>query len=207
MRSPSSSSSLRSTSGWPPRGVFSLTLIEQRPGIIVFQASGSQAAQVFENEPGGHRWQRTPVNEKRGRVQTSTITVACLPEPTETEIHIDARDLEWKATRGSGAGGQHRNVTDSAVQITHVPTGLMVRCESERSQHQNRQTALALLRSKLWQAQLEKTQAARAQDRKAQVGVGARGDKRRTIRFKDEQVNDHVTGAHWRLRDYLRGEW
>ena len=173
----------------------------------MLRVDGVNAAQVFQDEAGGHRWQRVPPNEKRGRVHTSTVTVAVLPEPTETQVVVDARDLHWATCRGSGAGGQHRNMTDSAVILTHVPTGLSVRCEGERSQHANRRTALALLRSKLWQAELAKDHAARAQERKAQVGLGQRGDKRRTIRCQDEQVHDHISGRRWRLKDYLRGEW
>lgn len=186
---------------------FDLELIEQRSGIIVFRALGNAATQFFANESGGHRWQRIPATEKRGRVHTSTVTVAVLPEPTEAQIRIEPKDLEYQACRGSGAGGQHRNVTDSAVQLTHLPTGLMVRVETERSQHQNRATALALLRLRLWEAQQERLNASRAADRKQQVGVGARGDKRRTIRCQDGQVNDHITGRRWNLKEYLRGDW
>jgi peptide chain release factor 1 len=182
-------------------------LVEDRAGVVVVRIAGATAAELFADEPGGHRWQRVPRTERRGRVQTSTITVAVLPEPADTEVNIEQKDLEWTACRGSGAGGQHRNVTDSAVQLKHLPTGLMVRCESERSQHQNRQTALALLRAKLWESRRAAVDAQRAGDRRAQVGVGARGDKRRTVRTQDEQVVDYVTGRRWRLRDYLRGDW
>jgi peptide chain release factor 1 len=190
-----------------PATVFDIELIEERPGLIVFRALGDAATKFFANEPGGHRWQRIPPTEKRGRVQTSTVTVAVLPEPSAAEYRIEERDLDYQTCRGSGAGGQHRNMTDSAVQLTHKPTGLMVRCESERSQHQNRATALALLRARLWEAHREKERAARAAERKQQVGIGARGDKRRTIRCQDGAVNDHVTGQRWGLKEYLRGNW
>ena len=133
--------------------------------------------------------------------------MAVLPEPSETEVILDERDLEEKACRGSGAGGQNRNKTNTAVQLWHRPTGIMVRCESERSQHQNRQTARALLRARLWETERQRSHAATAQDRRAQVGSGMRGDKRRTIRTQDDSVHDHITGRRWRLRDYLRGEW
>jgi len=162
---------------------------------------------VFADEAGGHRWQRVPPSEKRGRVHTSTVTVAILPEPTEAQVKLDPRDLDIVTCRGSGPGGQHRNKTESAVQVTHRPTGVQVRCESERSQDQNKKTALAMLRARLWQAEQERAERERASDRRAQVGSGMRGDKRRTIRCQDGQVNDHVTGRTWRLRDYLRGEW
>jgi peptide chain release factor 1 len=188
-------------------GAFSFEPIEHRSGFVSFRVVGKDADQVFKNEPGGHRFQRTPPNEKRGRIHTSTVTVACLPEPTETEIFIDEKDLEITATRGSGPGGQHRNMTASAVQIKHIPTGVFVRYDGERSQHQNKRTAMAMLRAKLWQAKKEAEDADRASNRKAQVGSGMRGCKVRTIRYQDEQVHDHVTGKRWRLRDYLKGEW
>jgi peptide chain release factor 1 len=148
-----------------------------------------------------------PPNEKRGRVHTSTVTVAVLAEPTEVQVRLDERDLEYQTCRSSGAGGQKVNKTDSAVQLTHKPTGLMVRVETERSQHQNRATALALLRARLWEAEQEKVNAARAHNRRIQLGSGMRGDKRRTIRVQDGQVNDHVTGQAWQLKAYLRGDW
>lgn len=150
---------------------------------------------------------RVPPNDKRGRVQTSTVTVAVLPEPTESEVRIDDRDLDIRTCRGSGAGGQHRNKTDSAVQITHRPSGIVVRCESERSQIQNRATALAALRARLAAASRDAATNARDSDRRAQIGSGQRGDKRRTIRVGDDQVTDHITGRTWRFKAYSRGRW
>ena len=140
-------------------------------------------------------------------MHTSTVTVAVLAEPSEAQLRLDPRDLVFQATRGSGPGGQNRNKVETAVQLTHKPTGVMVRCESERSQHQNRATALALLRARLWQAERDRQTASRALDRRQQVGSGMRGDKRRTIRCQDGIVTDHVTGKRWNLRDYLRGQW
>ena len=148
-----------------------------------------------------------PPNEKRGRVHTSTVTVAVLAEPTEVELVLREQDLEWTACRGSGAGGQARNKTSSAVQIWHRPTGITVRCESGRSQKQNRQDALAVLRAKIWEQQHDAVAAQRAGDRRHQVGTGMRGDKRRTIRVQDGSVHDHVTGRRWRFKDYERGNW
>ena len=191
-------------------------MIESRPGLIVFRASstpqsppGTGAAATFRDEPGGHRWQHVPATEKRGRVQTSTITVAILPVPdvTNTKVVLQERDLEWQACRGSGAGGQHRNVTASAVQLRHVPSGLTVRCENERSQHQNLQVAKSVLRARLWELERARVSGERAGDRKAQVGSGMRGDKRRTIRVQDGQVVDHVTGRKWEFKRYARGDW
>ena len=140
-------------------------------------------------------------------MQTSTVTVAVLAEPTDVQVRLDDRDLEYRTCRASGAGGQKVNKTDRAVQLTHRPTGLMVRVETERSQHQNRATALALLRARLWQAEREARDAARASDRRTQVGSGMRGDKRRTIAVQRGTVVDHVNGRSWNLRDYLRGSW
>lgn len=200
-------SSSASTSSWGLGGDFDTEVVEQRPGLAVLRVSGKKTVETFENEAGGHRWQRIPPNEKRGRVQTSTVTVAVLPEPTETQITLREEDLEFTACRGSGAGGQHRNVTDSAVQLTHRPSGMTVRCESERSQHQNRETARGLLRARLWELEQSLRAGARAQDRRQQVGSGMRGDKRRTIRAQDGQVVDHVTGRSWRFKDYIRGIW
>lgn len=148
-----------------------------------------------------------PPNEKRGRVHTSTITVAVLPEPTETQVILREADLEFATCRGSGAGGQHRNKTESAVQLKHIPTGLMVRCESERSQSLNKETARAVLRARLWEITQLALDGKRAYDRKKQVGSGMRGDKRRTIRTQDDVVNDHETGKQWRYKDYARGNW
>lgn len=168
---------------------------------------GKGAVKLFANESGGHRWQRIPPTEKRGRVQTSTVTVAILQEPTETQLCLVENDLEWSYCRGSGAGGQHRNVTDSAVQLKHVPTGIMVRCESERSKMQNRQVALSVLRARIWEVKENEASKGRAADRKAQVGSGMRGDKRRTIRTQDGIVTDHILDKRWPLKSYLRGEW
>lgn len=169
--------------------------------------TGAGAAQAFQDEAGGHRWQRVPPNEKRGRVHTSTVTVAVLPEPEAVELVIPERDLEYQATTGSGPGGQARNKTMNAIMLRHRPSGTLVRCESGRSQHQNKQTALAHLRAVLWEARAGAVEGARAAERRAQVGSGMRGDKRRTVRTQDDQVNDHVTGQKWRYKDYVRGDF
>ena len=174
--------------------------------MVVLVATGKGAAKAFHNEGGGHRWQRTPPTEKRGRTHTSTVTVAVLPLAQEHQTVIDERDLEWKTCRGSGAGGQHRNTTDSAVQLTHLPSKLSVRCEGERSQHQNKATALALLHARLHQASLVTQQDARNDHRKQQVGTAMRGDKRRTIAMQRDQVHDHITDKRMSVKAYLRGE-
>lgn len=140
-------------------------------------------------------------------MQTSTITVAVMEAPQEHELRINPKDLRIQTCRGSGPGGQHRNKTESAVQVTHLPTGLQVRCESERAQEQNRRSALALLRARLLERQRYAVKADEVESRRRQVGSGMRGDKRRTIRCQDGQVNDHVTGQRWNLKQYLRGDW
>ena len=181
--------------------------MSDRAGVVVAQFTGPNVDQVFRDEAGGHRWQRIPPNEKRGRIHTSTVTVAVLREPSPTEVVVHDCDVDWQACRGSGAGGQARNKTSNAVQLWHRQTGIMVRCEAERSQPQNRATAMALLRARLLEAKENAAQGSEAATRKAQLGCGARGDKRRTVREQDDQVHDHITGRRWRLKDYMRGDW
>lgn len=186
--------------------VFEVEILEQAAGFVALRITGRDAEAAFRDEPGGHRWQRVPPNERKGRVQTSTITVAIMPEPHDDVLVIDPRDLEWKTSRGSGAGGQHRNKTESAVDVTHRPTGVTVHCENERSQQDNKRLALARLRAKLAEQKRAELASKAAAERKAQVGQGMRGDKRRTIRCQDGVVVDHVTNRTWRLREYLRGD-
>lgn len=174
---------------------------------MVLRVSGRGAAETFRDEPGGHRWQRVPPTEKRGRVQTSTVTVAVLAEPEPRALEVRESELEWSYCRGSGAGGQNRHNTYSAVVLKHLPTGVVVRCESERSQAQNKETALAVLRARILEHRRAITDGERAGDRRRQVGSGMRGDKRRTIRVQDDSVADHETGRTWRFKAYARGEW
>lgn len=178
--------------------------MEERPGFVCFRVQGKKARQVFANESGGHRWQRIPETEKRGRVQTSTITVATLPEPQQHECILDARDLEITTRRGSGPGGQHKNKTDSCVDVKHKPTGLVVSIDG-RSQHANRALALEILRAKLLARERERGILQRNESRRQQVGCGQRGDKRRTIRVHDNQVVDHVLGKTTTYKDYAKG--
>lgn len=146
-----------------------------------------------------------PPTEKRGRVHTSTVTVAVLPEPREHEVGIDDRDLEESFTRGSGKGGQHRNKTDSTVVLKHRPSGIQVRIDGGRSQYLNRQTALQVLRARLLAAECDRTMQARNQKRREQVGLGQRGDKIRTVAIQRDQVTDHRTGKTISAKRYLRG--
>ena len=169
--------------------------------------AGRGAAALFAGEPGGHRWQRVPETEKRGRVHTSTITVAVLEEPRHAELTIRPDDVDIETMRGSGAGGQHRNKTDSAVRARHRPTGIEVRCESERSQHRNRDLAMRVLAARVAELARSAAHGERAADRRRQIGAGMRGDKRRSIRTQDDQVTDHVDGRTWRFKAYARGDW
>jgi len=162
---------------------------------------------LFEAETGGHRWQRIPPTEKRGRVHSSTITVAVLEKVSESALVIPPRDLELSTCKASGSGGQHLQKTDSAVVLKHVPTGITVRCQSERSQHANREIALRILRARITERRDAEADAERAQLRRSQVGSGMRGDKRRTIRVQDDAVIDHETGRTWRYKAYRRGSW
>lgn len=191
----------------PPGGSFSVEIVEERPGLTILRVTGRFASETFGEEAGGHRWQRIPPTERRGRVHTSTVTVAVLPEPTPLQLKIAESDLEWATCRGSGAGGQHRNKTESAVVLKHVPTGVTVRCESERSQRQNRETALGLLRARIWEARQEEAATKRDAKRRQQVGSGMRGDKRRTVAVQRDEVVDHVTGQRWQFKAYARGDW
>ena len=181
--------------------------MERRPGFVAIRVVGPGAGQLFADEAGGHRFQRIPPTEKKGRVQTSTVTVAVLGESSRTRLEIPDRDLEWRMTRGSGAGGQKRNKVETCAVVRHLPTGITVRCEEERSQHRNRSIALERLRSLLEERERSRVAGDRDASRRGQVGSGMRGDKRRTIRYQDGQVTDHLTGRTWRLKDYLRGEW
>jgi peptide chain release factor 1 len=192
---------------WQRGGVFSFEIVEKQRGLAVLRITGPGAEGIFANESGGHRWQRVPPTERRGRVQTSTITVATFAEAEATEFKVNPADLEWDTMRSGGKGGQNVNKVESCVRVTHKPTGLAVRCESERSQSRNRATALATLTARLAAAHREREQGAQSADRKAQIGTGQRGDKRRTIREKDGVVTDHILNRKWRYADYVRGLW
>jgi peptide chain release factor 1 len=130
-----------------------------------------------------------------------------LPVPSKVDLRLNPKDLEFKTCRGSGSGGQHKNVTDSAVQLTHKPSGVQVRVESERSQHLNRDRAEELLRARLLASKQSQVGKDRSAQRRSQLGSGMRGDKRRTIRVRDGVVTDHVLGKRWNLKAYLRGDW
>lgn len=169
--------------------------------------TGVGAKRLFANESGGHRWQRVPPNEKRGRVHTSTVTVAVLDPDDVASTALRPQDVEVTTTRGSGPGGQARNKTETCVVATHRPSGLTVRIDNERSQHQNRAMAYKVLAAQLYQLERDNHKLAKDDDRKLQVGSGQRGDKVRTYRTQDDQVTDHRTGVKSNLKRWYDGVW
>ncbi len=158
---------------------------------VVFSVTGADVYQTLRYESGGHRVQRVPKTEQQGRIHTSAATVAVLPEPDEVQIDIRDQDLKWERMRASGAGGQHVNKTESAVRIWHLPTGLEVKCQDERSQHKNYERALRILRSRLYEMQQQKIHQERAEHRRTLIGSGDRSERIRTYNFPQNRVTDH----------------
>ncbi|MBQ3150022.1 MAG: peptide chain release factor 1 [Clostridia bacterium] len=174
---------------------------------ISFMIEGEGAYSRFKFESGVHRVQRVPETESQGRIHTSTVTVAVLPEAQEVDVEINEADLQIDTFRSSGAGGQHINKTDSAIRVTHIPTGTVVECQDERSQHKNKEKALKILRSRILEAEREKQSAAIAGERKAQVGTGDRSERIRTYNYPQGRVTDHRIGLTlYKIEAILNGD-
>lgn len=175
---------------------------------VIFVVEGKDAFSILRYERGVHRVQRIPITESSGRIHTSTVTVAVLPEAEEIDdVQINPEDLRIETFRSRGAGGQHVNVTDSAVRITHIPTGIVVQCQDERSQHQNRAKAMRVLRSELLELREREQQQKISQERKSQIGRGERSERIRTYNFPQGRVTDHRVGLTlYNLEEILDGE-
>jgi peptide chain release factor 1 len=158
---------------------------------VILMINGSGAYSKLKYESGVHRVQRIPVTESGGRIHTSTITVAIMPEAEDVDVEIDMNDCKFDVFRSSGNGGQSVNTTDSAVRLTHAPTGIVISCQDEKSQLKNKDKALKILRSRLYELELEKAHSAEAEARKSQVGTGDRSEKIRTYNFPQGRVTDH----------------
>lgn len=174
---------------------------------VTFLVSGNGAFSRYKYEKGAHRVQRVPETEANGKKQTSAVTVAVFPEAEETQFEINMSDLQIDTFRSSGAGGQHVNKTESAIRITHLPTGTVVECQDERSQHKNKEKALRVLRSRLMQDEKLRQKESLDGDRKSQVGSGDRSERIRTYNYHQSRVSDHIAGkAYYSLKEILNGD-
>jgi peptide chain release factor 1 len=174
---------------------------------IIFEINGRGAYGIMKYESGVHRVQRIPITESSGRIHTSTVTVAVLPEAEEVDVHIDPNQLRIDVFRSSGPGGQSVNTTDSAVRITHIPTGIVVSCQDEKSQLQNKERALKILRARLLEMEQQKQQDLETQVRKSQIGTGDRSERIRTYNYPQSRLTDHrINFTTYRLDEILEGD-
>jgi peptide chain release factor 1 len=199
---------------WAEATGYTVEILSENPGEhggykeIISRIAGKGVFSRLKFESGAHRVQRVPATEAQGRIHTSACTVAILPEIDEVEsVDINPADLRTDTYRSSGAGGQHVNKTDSAVRITHIPTGIVVECQEERSQHKNRSKAMSLLKARLLAAEQEKQQSEQAQSRRLQVGSGDRSERIRTYNFPQGRVTDHrINLTLYKLPQIMNGQ-
>jgi peptide chain release factor 1 len=174
---------------------------------VIARIEGEMVYSRLKYEAGTHRVQRVPATESQGRIHTSAVTVAVLPEADDVEVQIAAKDVREDTYRSSGAGGQHINKTDSAIRLTHLPTGIVVQCQSERSQHQNRAKAMQMLQAKLFEQQLEAQRASIEAERREQVGSGDRSERIRTYNYPQSRITDHrINFTTHRLSQVMEGD-
>lgn len=191
------------TVGWK---IEMLDVMESEAGgysLVSFMVRGDKVYSKLKYESGAHRVQRVPKTESQGRIHTSTATVLVMPEADEVDVDINPNDLRIDTYRASGAGGQHINKTDSAVRVTHIPTGIVAECQDGRSQHENRAKALMMIRTRVLDAMIQKAESERSSERKSKIGTGDRSEKIRTYNYPQNRVSDHRIGLNLQQLDMI----
>ncbi len=184
---------------------FNYKVTDTRPGFVSIWLTGKGVKSHFRNESGSHRWLRVPPTEKRGRTQTSIITVAITNPSEKVDFQLDPNDVDIQYTRGQGNGGQHRNKVETCVIITHIPTGIQFKVQDDRSRFKNEEIAWKRLRDRLSTSAQEKFDKSESEKRYIQIGDGDRSNKKRTYRLKEDCVTDHITGKSCTFREFSKG--